>query len=169
MKIKTAVQPQPVRTSYTPLKASFGIVIDGGGSKTQFYYTNANTFIPNRTITPMKLKAFLSIVDPDKIISNGDKSSQLTVTWYENSESTQITSENSNYTLNADGTLLVKKNVSPTTPVQILCRDRENPPMRESALRLSDTLPERSRSLESVWDIRQSVKPLAVGFLMQKS
>ncbi len=74
------------------------------------------------TITPMKLKAFLSIVDPDKIISNGDKSSQLTVTWYENSESTQITSENSNYTLNADGTLLVKKNVSPTTPVQILCR-----------------------------------------------
>ncbi|WP_029328918.1 hypothetical protein [Bacteroides sp. 14(A)] len=70
----------------------------------------------------MKLKAFLSIVDPDKIISNGDKSSQLTVTWYENSESTQITSENSNYTLNADGTLLVKKNVSPTTPVQILCR-----------------------------------------------
>ena len=46
MKIKTAVQPQPVRTSYTPLKASFGIVIDGGGSKTQFYYTNANTFIP---------------------------------------------------------------------------------------------------------------------------
>ena len=48
-------------------------------------------------------------------------------------------------------------------------RDRENPPMRESALRLSDTLQERSRSLESVWDIRQSVKPLAVGFLMQKS
>ena len=29
-------------------------------------------------------------------------------------------------------------------------------------MRLSDTLPERSRSLESVWDIRQSVKPLAV-------
>lgn len=120
--LKTSVQPQPVRTSYTPLKASFGIVIDGGGSKTQFYYTNANTYIPNRTITPMKLKSFLNIVDPDKIISNGDKSSQLTVTWYENSESTQITSENSNYTLNADGTLLVKKNVSPTAPVQILCR-----------------------------------------------
>ena len=51
----------------------------------------------------------------------------------------------------------------------ILSPDRENPPMRESALRLSDTLQERSRSLESVWDIRQSVKPLAVGFLMQKS
>ena len=99
MKIKTVVQPQPVRTSYTPLKASFGIVIDGGGSKTQFYYTNANTYIPNRTITPMKLKAFLNIADPDGIISNGDKSSQLAVTWYENSESNQITSGNSNYTL----------------------------------------------------------------------
>lgn len=122
MKIKTVVQPQPVRTSYTPLKASFGIVIDGGGSKTQFYYTNANTYIPNRTITPMKLKAFLNIADPDGIISNGDKSSQLTVTWYENSENNQITSGNSNYVLNADGTLLVKKNVSPSSPVQILCR-----------------------------------------------
>lgn len=122
MRIKTAVQPLPLRTSYTPLKASFGIVIDGGGSKTQFYYTNANTYIPNRTITPMKLKAMLNIADPDGIISNGDKSNQITVTWYENSESTQITSENSNYILNADGTLLVKKNVSPTAPVQILCR-----------------------------------------------
>lgn len=120
--IKAAVQPQQIRTSYTPLKASFGVVIDGGGSKTQFYYTNSNTYIPNRTITPMKLKSFLNIADPDGIISNGDKSSQLTVTWYENSESTQITSENNNYALNADGTLLVKKNVSPTAPVQILCR-----------------------------------------------
>ncbi|WP_330940610.1 hypothetical protein [Bacteroides sp. MSB163] len=120
--LKTSVQPQPIRTSYTPLKASFGIVIDGGGSKTQFYYTNANTYIPNRAVTPMKLRAFLNIVDPDKIISNGDKSSQLTVTWYENSESNQITSENSNYILNADGTLLVKKNVIPTAPAQILCR-----------------------------------------------
>ena len=120
--IKAAVQPQQIRTSYTPLKASFGVVIDGGGSKTQFYYTNANTYIPNRTITPMKLKSFLNIADPDGIISNGDKSSQLTVTWYENSENTQITSENNNYALNADGTLLVKKNVSPAVPVQILCR-----------------------------------------------
>lgn len=120
--IKAAVQPQQIRTSYTPLKASFGVVIDGGGSKTQFYYTNSNTYIPNRTITPMKLKSFLNIADPDGIISNGDKSSQLTVTWYENSESTHITSENNNYALNADGTLLVKKNVSPTAPVQILCR-----------------------------------------------
>lgn len=120
--IKAAVQPQQIRTSYTPLKASFGVVIDGGGSKTQFYYTNSNTYIPNRTITPMKLKSFLNIADPDGIISNGDKSSQLTVTWYEGSESTQITSGNSNYTLNADGTLLVKKNVSPSAPVQILCR-----------------------------------------------
>lgn len=120
--IKAAVQPQQIRTSYTPLKASFGVVIDGGGSKTQFYYTNSNTYIPNRTITPMKLKSFLNIADPDGIISNGDKSSQLTVTWYENSENTQITSENNNYALNADGTLLVKKNVSPAAPVQILCR-----------------------------------------------
>ncbi|WP_373168953.1 hypothetical protein [Bacteroides cellulosilyticus] len=122
MKIKTAVQPQPVRTSYTPLKASFGIVIDGGGSKTQFYYTNANTYIPNRTITPMKLRSFLNIADPDGIISNGDKSSQLTVTWYEGSEATQITDSNSGYTLNADGTLLVKKNVTPSAPVQLICR-----------------------------------------------
>lgn len=122
MKIKTATQPLPLRTSYTPLKARFGVVIDGGGSKAQFYYTNANTYIPNRTITPMKLKAMLNIADPDGIIGNGDKSSQLTVTWYEGNESTQITSENSNYTLNADGTLLVKKNVSPSSPLQILCR-----------------------------------------------
>lgn len=119
--IKTAVQPLALRTSYTPLKASFGIVVEGGGSKTQFFYTNANSYIPNRAITPMKLKAQLFIVDPDGIISNGDKSSLLTVSWFEGSEATQIVS-GTDYTVNADGTLTMKKNVSPATPIQILCR-----------------------------------------------
>ena len=118
----TDVQPLSMRTIYTPLHGSFSVVIDGGGSLTQFYYTNANQYIPNRATTPMKLCAKLYISDPDKIIPSGDKSSTLTLTWYENTENTPISSSTPGYTVNADGTLTVAKNVPVDSPIQIVCR-----------------------------------------------
>lgn len=121
MKLKAKPQPLAIITKYTPLVSRFGIVTEGG-SRTQFYYTNDGTYIPSRAVTPLKLRAWLNVVDPDGIIPNGDKSSSLTVTWYEGSYSTQITASTSGYTLNSDGTLLVKKDVSPSTPIQILVR-----------------------------------------------
>ena len=101
----TKVQPLSLRTIYTPLHDSFSVIVDGGGSLTQFYYTNANQYIPNRATTPMKLRAKLFITDPDGVIPSGDKSSALTVTWYENTENTPITSSITGYTVNADGSL----------------------------------------------------------------
>ena len=121
MKLRVKPQPLAIVTKYTPLVTRFGIVSEGG-SRTQFYYTNDGTYIPSRTVTPLKLKAWLNVVDPDGIIPNGEKSSAMTVTWYEGSYSTQITASTSGYTLNSDGTLLVKKNVAPSTPIQILVR-----------------------------------------------
>lgn len=115
------IQPKTIRTVYTPLDTQFGITVVGGGSTTQFYYTNENQYIPNRAITPMKLKPWLYIVDPDEQIGNGDKSSNLSVTWYENSIERQITT-GVDYIVNADGSLTINKNVPVTTPIQIICR-----------------------------------------------
>lgn len=121
MKLKAKPQPLSITTSYTPLITRFGIVTEAG-NKTQFYYTFDSKFNPNREISPLKLKAWLNVIDPDGILGNGEKSTSLTVTWYEGSYSTQITSSTSGYTLNPDGTLIVKKNVQPDSPMQILVR-----------------------------------------------
>lgn len=121
MKLKAKPQPLAITTSYTPLVTRFGIVTEGG-SRMQFYYTNDGTYIPSRAVTPLKLKAWLHVVDPDGVLGNGDKSSGLTVTWFEGSYSTQITASTSGYTINSDGTLLVKKNIEPSNPIQILVR-----------------------------------------------
>lgn len=118
----TKVQPLSLRTIYTPLHDSFSVIVDGGGSLTQFYYTNANQYIPNRATTPMKLRAKLFISDPDGVIPSGDKSSALTVTWYENTENTPITSSITGYTVNADGSLIIAKNVPVNAPIQIICK-----------------------------------------------
>lgn len=121
MKLKNQPQPLQIVTSYTPLISRFGIVATGG-SKTQFYYTNVGQFIPSRTVTPLLLKSYLNVVDPDGIITNGDKSSAINVQWYEGSYDNQITADTSGYTLNDNGTLTVYKDVMPGNPVQILVR-----------------------------------------------
>lgn len=118
MKQISTINAEPIRTSYTPLVSRFGIIASGG-AKTQHYYADENAYIPDRSLTPLVLKATLNVADPDKIIANGDKSSELSCVWYENS--VQITADNSNYTLNADKTLTVKRNVSPTAPIGVRC------------------------------------------------
>lgn len=115
------IQPENIRTVYTPLDTHFGVTVEGGGSPTQFYYTNENQYIPNRALVPMVLRPSLYVVDPDNLLVNGDHSNKLTVSWYENRIETPITT-GSDYTVNSNGTLSVTKNVPVSTPIQILCR-----------------------------------------------
>lgn len=119
MKLKIAnVQAQTIVTSYTPLSTTFKIAVEGG-SLAQYYYTNANQYIPNRRTAPMLLRPKLHIVDPDGILTNGDVSGGLTVQWYQDNV---LISSNSDYTINPDGSLLVSKNTTPTVPVTLSCK-----------------------------------------------
>lgn len=121
MKIQAHPQPMAIITSYTPLVTRFGIIATGG-SKTQFFYTNEGQYIPSRAVTPLLLKAYLSVADPDGVIPTGDKSTKLSVQWYEGDYESQITEETVGYTINDDNTLIVTKDVAPSEPIQILVR-----------------------------------------------
>lgn len=121
MKLKAKPQPLAIITSYTPLVTRFGLVAENG-SRVQFYYTNEATFNPSREVTPLVIRPYLNVVDPDGVIPTGDKSASLAMTWYEGSYDNQITSITDGYAVNSDNTLTVKKNVMPDAPIQILAR-----------------------------------------------
>ena len=105
-------------TSYTPLTVGFDISVSGGTTE-QFYYTNASQYQPNRSLAPCLLTPRMSLINPDSG-STSEVTSGLEVTWYENSKSTVI-STGDYYTVNANGTLTVKKNVPLTGILQIIC------------------------------------------------
>lgn len=121
MKLKAKPQPLAIVTSYTQLVTRFGLVAEVG-SRVQFYYTNVNEFIPSRAVTPLLIRPYLNVADPDGVIPTGDKSSSLTMTWFEDSYDNQITSSTEGYTINSDNSLTVKKDVLPSSPIQILAR-----------------------------------------------
>ena len=121
MKLKQNAQPLNIITKWTPLVTRFGIIVEAG-SRTQFYYSNEAQFIPSRAVTPLKLAASLHIVDPDGVITTGNKVSSCDVKWYEGSYDSQITADTTGYTLGSDKSLTVTKNVQPNNPMQILVR-----------------------------------------------
>lgn len=121
MKLRSTPQPLNIITKWTPLVTRFGIVCEAG-SKTQFYYVNANQYIPSRAVTPLVLKAALHVVDPDGKLPTGDKISSCDVKWYESNYDTQISADTTGYTLGDDGSLTVNKNVHPNSPLMLLCR-----------------------------------------------
>lgn len=121
MKLRTKPQPLAIVTNYTPLITRFGLVAESG-SRMQFYYTNEGAFIPSREVTPLVIRPYLNVVDPDGVISTGNKLSALTMTWFEGSYDNQILSTTTGYVINGDNTLTVKKDVMPDSPIQILAR-----------------------------------------------
>ena len=137
MKLKQNVQPLNIITKWTPLVTRFGIIVEAG-SRTQFYYSNEAQFIPSRAVTPLKLAASLHIVDPDGVITTGNKVSSCDVKWYDGSYDSQITADTTGYTLGSDKSLTVTKNVLPNNPMQILVRCTYTDPRNGNTLVYED-------------------------------
>ena len=148
-------QPLTMVTSYTPLTVGFDISVTGGSTE-QFYYTNASQYQPNRSLAPCLLTPRMSIVNPDSG-SSSEVTSGLEVTWYENNKDTVI-STGDYYTVNANGTLTVKKNVPLTGILQIICVAKYTDPrtgmvyLREKSIPFSLVM-KTDTALYLSWDI----------------
>jgi putative uncharacterized protein (fragment) len=106
---------------YQPLSVSL-FMDEVGGSTTQRKNNVNGEFDPDRTLFPLVLRPRLIIKDPDHLLQDGDQTSGLIDTrWYigSNESGPRITKDTSGFTLGAYGELSVKRNVEPSTPLNL--------------------------------------------------
>lgn len=123
---KNISEPMTLDVLVTPFIENFDVV--PSDTTQQWYYVNDSSFLPDRGTTPLLLTPVLSVQDPDtnKVYSP----SFYQVKWYQLNASTgeydialDDTSEAEDvyFIVQTSGALLVKKNVLPESPVDILC------------------------------------------------
>lgn len=100
---------------HQPLSYIFQMV-ERGGSPTQKYDSDTQTWVPNRAVTPYQLQPQLLVTDPENSMPSGDYTSQMTnVTWtlvsYTNGRSRTLTPSDG-YSVNAiTKALTISRNV----------------------------------------------------------
>lgn len=123
---KNISEPMVLDVFLTPFIESFEIV--PSDTTQQWYYVNDSTFLPDRGTTPLLLTPTLSVQDPET--QTVYTPSFYRVKWYQLNTSTgaydialesTTESEGVYYIVQSSGALLVKKNVLPESPVDLLC------------------------------------------------
>ena len=98
-----------LKLEYDPLSVAFSLVAKGGGYH-QLHSADKNTFMPDRSVTPLAIMPTVSFKDPHSIITSLPLSSFV---WKENDV---VISSNDRYTVSTTGAekgkLLVKANVA---------------------------------------------------------
>lgn len=110
-----------VHILYTPLSISL-FMDEVGGGLSQRKDGLTGSFDPDRSLFPVMLRPRLIVQDPDFIVAPGDHTSDLIdCRWYIGSDSNgeRITSATSGFTLGEYGTLTVRRNVEPSTPLNL--------------------------------------------------
>lgn len=132
MSIKIQSSPLGVATLYDALSAAFELVPQGssnGYGYRQWYYATTDTYVPDRETTPTTITFSLSAIDPET--RTAVTPVIQSVTWYEINASgtettigtvTSDTVQTTNYTINTDGSLVVRKNVPYNASVSLRCK-----------------------------------------------
>jgi len=96
--------------SYTPYSVSFALVA-ASGSLLQVHNADTNTYLPDRTLTPLGIEPRFSVYTEDGTLVEGTLHD---VRWYVGSEvsGNLIQSGSNGYTIGSDGSLAVAKNIT---------------------------------------------------------
>lgn len=140
-----------INVLYDPLHMSVSLVCRGG-SLTQVHNSEENEYIPDRELTPLVLVPEVFITDPNGIISDG-RAILSGVMWYampeeaykQNGDMSYLSAELSQYlispategyTVNADGSLTVERNIEYQHPVVLLLTANFGDPRSGNVLRV---------------------------------
>lgn len=114
---------------FTPLEPIVTIVTIGS-QLSQEHDVDTGEFVPNRIIVPTVIQPNVVITDPDGLIANGNKNSQLvssSVKWYvgEIKAANEILASNADYLIDRSATetrgrITVKKNVPSNSPLTLV-------------------------------------------------
>ena len=115
---------------FKPLLPSQSITAISSVPDRQSYDSSTGVFTPDYTLSPLTIRANISVMDPDNVIPAGDINAQLAnIRWYEivGGVETLISPTNTDYVIGAEGTadagqIQVKRNIEPATPLTLLFR-----------------------------------------------
>lgn len=118
-------RPMTLDVLLPPFTESFQIV--ASDSITQWHYDQDGSYLPDRAITPLILTPTLSVFDPETKLTYTP--SFYLVRWYllnsstgnYDTEITNTTDGDVDYVVLSSGALKVKKNVTESSPVNLLC------------------------------------------------
>lgn len=112
--------------NFKPLRIITSFGVEGSVPGKQVYDGNSDGYIPDFSLTALKLRLSVSRQDKDEVLPHGEINNALTnVTFTEilDGVSTRITSSTAGYSIttsgNDAGTILVEKNVAPLHPITI--------------------------------------------------
>lgn len=136
---------------YDPLHMSISLVCRGG-SLTQVHNAEENEYVPDRSLTPLVLMPEAFINDPNGIVADGrvalsgvmwyalpmDVAEQIQDLSYLSAELSQylITPATEGYTVNADGSLTVERNIEYLHPIVLLLTASYSDPRSGNVLRV---------------------------------
>lgn len=115
-----------LEVTYRPLQTSGKIEVVGSVPSIQVYQADKAEYTPDYTLTPLTLFPRCNATDPSALTLPGTVNEKLTnMQWYETVNGTRklIESTNTGYTITSSGsekgTITVKKNVTPTSPITL--------------------------------------------------
>ena len=116
--------------NFKPLMPSQSITAVSSVPDKQTFDANSGTYTPDYSLTPLTIRANISVIDLDGVIASGEINSKLAnIRWYEiiNGVETIIASTDSNYIIGAEGSadagqIQVRRNVDPAMPLTLVFR-----------------------------------------------
>lgn len=110
-----------LNVAYDPIHSAFSLIVESG-SLLQVHSAETDTYIPDRTITPVVLTPYFNVVDVTGITPTGRAESKLVdIRWYVGSEDDEnmIISGVNGFTINGYK-LSIAKNISYLSPLTIV-------------------------------------------------
>lgn len=113
--------------NYKPLQPSQSITVTGSVPDRQTFDANTGTYTPDYTLTPLTVRANISVIDLDGIIPSGDINSRLAnIRWYATlaGKTSIISTTDPGYIIGAEGSsdagqIQVRHNIDPALPLTL--------------------------------------------------
>lgn len=158
-----------IRKQFKPLEWSLSLVVKGGSTEQQHDADN-NIYYPDRGLTSTLIEPQFSITDRDSILPSGNANNSLiNISWKQVIAGRESGCNTPDYELITNGTdalrkgsIIVSKNVLPTTPVVLLFSAEYYDSRTQETIKLSERITLNTLSVATLLMYTKLDKPSAV-------